>query len=211
LVKKILIISAIVSLVAGIIFIIEIISKLKLFNVLFNLEIPDILLLILIIAIFISLVFFNKKFQGLSPKKFKEILADNERITNHNKSIIESVNNIIAVNKKLKTEIEKTKEEFLQMLTKSKNETKDEEKLEPNDEIIFILDVLASQSDRTLEQDYLWEMYHSKFKEKRQADFQIIINDLDTNELIQETEYGEFEEIAWMILPLGIKYLKKNR
>jgi len=211
LVKKILIISAIVSLVAGIIFIIEIISKLKLFNVLFNLEIPDILLLILIIAIFISLVFINKKFQGLSPKKIKEMLADNERITNHNKSIIESVNNIIAVNKKLKTEIEKTKEEFLQMLTKSKNETKDEEKLEPNDEIIFILDVLASQSDRTLEQDYLWEMYHSKFKEKRQADFQIIINDLDTNELIQETEYGEFEEIAWMILPLGIKYLKKNR
>jgi len=71
-------------------------SKINLWESLLNLpvkiyhiKIPDFFLVILIIAIFISLVFINKKFQGWSPKKIREMLAEN---------------------KELKTKIEKTKE-----------------------------------------------------------------------------------------------------
>ena len=128
----------------------------------YHFKIPDFILAILIIAIILSLILINKKFQGLSPKKFKEMKA------------------------------EKVK------------------KLEPNIEIIFILDVLANQSDRTLEQRYLWDKYLLKFKEKKQSDFQIILNELENHYLIEETECGELGEICWFITTIGLTYLKKK-
>lgn len=188
----------------------------------YHIKIPDFLHVILIIAIFISLVFINKKFQGLSPNKFKEMLAENERIKKRNESLMESTNNIIAVNQGLKTEIEKirrenkaniekAKRELLQMSKESENETKKEEKLKPHDEIIFILDVLASQPTRVLEQRNLMDKYQLRFKPRMQADFQIILNDLEINGLIEEVECGHLGEIGWLILPSGIEYLKRNR
>ena len=88
----------------------------------YHIKIPDFFHVILLIAIFISLVFINKKYQGLSPNKFKEMLADNERIKNHNESLIKSANNIIAVNEELKTEIEKIRRENKADIEKAKKE-----------------------------------------------------------------------------------------
>jgi len=73
----------------------------------YHIKIPDFIILIFLLIIVIWLILINKKFQGLSPKKFKEMLAENERIKKHNDSIIKSANNIIMVNEELKTKIRK--------------------------------------------------------------------------------------------------------
>lgn len=204
-------------------------QKINLWESLFNLpvkiyhiKIPDFIILIFILIIVIWLILINKKFQGLSPKKFKEMLAENERIKKHNESLINSANNIIAVNEKLKTEIgkigrenkaeiERAKKELLQIFKERENKINKKEKLEPHEEIIFILNLLASQPNRVLKQRNLWDKYHLKYKGRKEADFQIILNDLDNENLIHETTYGDFGEIAWIITHMGIEYFKRNR
>jgi len=79
--KNILIISAIISMVGGAVYLIDrfkLDSKISnlvvtLVNGIINLKIPDSILAILIILIFIFLLLINKKFMGFSPNKIKEI------------------------------------------------------------------------------------------------------------------------------------------
>ena len=51
-------------------------------------------MIILLIVVFIYLILINKKFKGLSPEKFKEIKADNERIQRHNEKLIKTLINL---------------------------------------------------------------------------------------------------------------------
>ena len=178
-------------------------SKINLWESLLNLpvkiyhiKIPYFFLVILIIAIFISLVFINKKFQGLSSKKIKEMLADNERITNHNKSII-------AVNKELKTEIEKTKEE---------------KKLELNEEHYIILEALASSKDGCDPIEFIYAIFFKKkFKrEKGRIDFDLAIIELRRSNLITLgpgviEDYGESEEKVVCITDSGYACLRDRK
>jgi len=145
-------------------------SKINLLDSLLNLpvkiyhiKIPDFFLVILIIAIFISLAFINKKFQGWSPKKIREMLAENEE---------------------LKTEIEKTKEE---------------EKLELNEEHYIILETLASSEDECEPKESLYETY---FKKKGRAIFNLAISELKRSNLItlQKDVGADFFELGVEIL-----------
>lgn len=173
LVKKILIISAIVSLVAGIIFIIEIISKLKLFNVLFNLEIPDILLLILIIGLIWWLISSYNKFKKGLENNIGEVRKDFE---NHEGG-----------NVKFEKEMRENLAEIRKDLRKYFNQPKKNRMLRLNEEHYIILEALANSEDGCLLKQTLYLVFSKrKFKARKgRADFNLAISELKGSNLIE--------------------------
>lgn len=239
--KKIVTISAIVSMIAGGIFIGDFLLKLGIFNFLIKPAVRDVFLFLLIIGILIWTTSINKKTKKPASKEIGELRAPVNNMKRYNDKLRETVNKILSINRELGSSVEKVINENKQLRDENKkindliekkiSETKREmrrdleerlekiktepqqkkEVLKPNREIIFILNLLATQYDRTLKQATLWSMYKSTFKEKEESDFQIVLNELDTADLIFETECGDFGEICYKITTIGLKYLKQNK
>ena len=166
----------------------------------YHIKIPDFIILIFVLIIVIWLIFINKIFQGLSPKKFKEMLAENERIKKYNESLIKSANNIIAVNEELKAEIGK------------ENKINKKEKLdhEPNEEIILVLKTLAGNASRYTTRGGLNVVYKKTFERKSQADFNIVLSTLDASGQIKISRPPDSDEIIH-ITNNGLAYFNKHR
>ena len=169
----------------------------------YHIKIPDFIILIFVIIIVIWLILINKKFQGLSPKKFKEMLAENERIKKHNESLIKSANNIIAVNEELKTEIGKIGREI-------KINKKEKLESESNEEILFVLKTLAENASRYTTRGGLNVIYEKTFEGKNQADFNIVLATLDASGQINISRPLDSDEII-RITDNGILYYDKPR
>lgn len=92
-----------------------------------------------------------------------------------------------------------------EILARIHNAPKEYLKLEPNDEILFILETLANQRSQSMDWRDLESYYKKKFdKLKTQADYNIVINKLMTHRYIRLNEIAEPEE--YEITPKGLEY-----
>jgi hypothetical protein len=188
----------------------------------YRVKIGDVILLILIAVIIISLINMNKKFRGLNPDKFKEMKAHLERMQRHNEALMNSANNVIAINKELrnqndaikkdvidlKSEIgDKIKKELEQVLKKTEPELQ-KLKIAISKEHINILSCLASSQEDEVEKEILFGSYKDEFPQKDIKDFRIILNDLEEIELIRITSTMS-DEVYYEITSKGLFILKE--
>jgi DNA-binding PadR family transcriptional regulator len=84
------------------------------------------------------------------------------------------------------------------------------ERIEPNKEIIFILELLAKQQKRSMRNTALRNYYFKNFSNKKVIDFNIVWNRLQTGDLI--TEYrgspGYGRSYIYSITDRGVEYLR---
>lgn len=66
-----------------------------------QMAVPDFIFLLIIIVVLVILWKQQKRFKGLSPERFKEMLADNQRMQKRNDLLIETFNNAIKRNEKI--------------------------------------------------------------------------------------------------------------
>jgi biopolymer transport protein ExbB/TolQ len=104
----------------------------------YRLKIGDVILLILIAIIIISLINMNKKFRRLTPDKFKEMKADLERMQRNNEALMNSANNVIAINKELRSQNEAIKKSIINL--KSEIDDKIKKELE---QVLNLLELLV--------------------------------------------------------------------
>ncbi|MEN6559275.1 MAG: hypothetical protein ABFD52_00685 [Acidobacteriota bacterium] len=84
-------------------------------------------------------------------------------------------------------------------------------RLEPHEEIVFFLSLVASEANRSLAFRFIEPQYQRQFPRRSRVDFQVLINVLKTNNLVAEVEVGEFGEIGFEILEAGLIYLQRFR
>lgn len=115
--------------------------------------------------------------------------------------------------KKLDSVIKKKAEDIynkLLAMPKIKFERKKLERIEPNKEIIFILELLAKQQNRSMRNTALRNYYFKNFSNKKVIDFNIVWNRLQTGDLI--TEYrgspGYGRSYIYSITDRGVEYLR---
>jgi hypothetical protein len=84
-------------------------------------------------------------------------------------------------------------------------------RIEPHEEVIFILNLIASVPNRTLSLRVLEVGFMNKFKKNELSELQIVLNDLKEEGFISEIGVGEWQEIGFEIGSEGLKYLKQNR
>jgi hypothetical protein len=176
----------------------------KIADFLFQVEIGLLALILILFILVYSLNEKNKKLADqlkneLSDKNIKEILADNKRFIKLLDELRDKTNRIIKINETLRSENE--------VLSHLKISLKN---LEPKDEVLFILEILANIPNKTEKLGNLRVLYRQKFK-KEMSDLQIILNELEHLGFIEETECGEFGEICYSILSKGLQFLKHNR
>jgi hypothetical protein len=80
-------------------------------------------------------------------------------------------------------------------------------RLEPHDEVMFILNEFANQRDKKLHKDILRRKYFAAFKNKTEADFNIIWSRLEREGLICIFGY----DVCHSITGEGLDYLGRNR
>jgi hypothetical protein len=61
-------------------------------SIIWNFRVPDFILALSLFIIIIVLIIFRGRFDGLTIEKFKEMLADNQRMQKHNEMLIEQMN-----------------------------------------------------------------------------------------------------------------------
>lgn len=109
----------------------------------------------------------------------------------------------------IKGKAEDTYKKLLAM-PKMKFERKKLERIEPNKEIIFILELLAKQQSRSMRNSTLRNYYFKNFSNKKVIDFNIVWNRLQTGDLI--TEYraspGYGRSYIYSITDRGVEYLR---
>lgn len=83
-------------------------------------------------------------------------------------------------------------------------------RIEPNKEIIFILELLANQQKKSMRKTALSNYYFKEFSNKKVIDFNIVWNRLQTGDLI--TEYrgspGYGRSYIYSITDRGVEYLR---
>lgn len=113
--------------------------------------------------------------------------------------------------KKQYDKIDETKEEAEQILRHALSEGSQEgdkpKRLEPHDEVIFILNELANQRDERLHKDILRSKYFGMFKNKTEADFNIVWRKLEREELVGIYGYNSRHSITGE----GLDYLGRDR
>ena len=85
------------------------------FNKVLHFNIPDIVFIVSIIGILILVFRLNKKVRGLSPERFKELQADNQRMRDHINLLIEDFNNAIKRNEKIFEDYSTVKSHYPQL------------------------------------------------------------------------------------------------
>ena len=70
-------------------------------QILLKIKLPAIFFIIVIIPIILVLVNFNKRFKGLSDKRFKELFLNNQRMQRHNDQLVEQMNQFFKENEQL--------------------------------------------------------------------------------------------------------------
>lgn len=179
-------------------------STKKIADFLFQVEIGLLTLILILFILVYSLNEKNKKLADqlkneLSDKNIKEIRADNKRFIKLLDELRDKTNRIIKINETLRSENE--------VLSHLKISLKN---LEPKEEVLFILEILANISNKTEKLSNIEALYIQKFI-KEMSDLQIILNELEHLGFIEETECGEFGEICYFISSKGLQFLKHNR
>jgi len=188
----------------------------------YRVKIGDGILLIIIVAIIISLINMNKKFRRLTPDKFKEMKADLERMQHHNEELMNSANNVIAINKELKNQNDAIKKDIINLRSEIGDKIKKQleqalKKTEPelqkpkivkSKEHINILSCLASAQEDEVEKEILFRSFKSEFPQKDIKDFRIILNDLEEIEFIRITSMMS-DEVYYEITSKGLFFLKE--
>jgi len=172
-----------------------------------HMKTPDVFFLVSLIILVLLIIAPSKRFQGLSIERFKEMLADNQRMQRHNEQLIKDANELMNAYKPLSLEINQLKTGVEKILEEKANKP---EEPKPDEEIINLLCLLADRPNRTLELRYIKNDYR-KFPGKTMKDLQMLLNELATHGLIYETEYGDLGEIAFVITSAGLAYLKKHK
>lgn len=109
-------------------------------------------------------------------------------------------------NNKIKEEI---KNEIWPQIRELSNRYKEYEKLEPNEEICFILKLIANETEEEMLKSKVRAQYLHKFDDRNTADFNIVWNLLSIkNFIIDTTGYGgSYEEMPFKITNGGLQYL----
>jgi len=194
--KKIIIISGSVgSLITLAIVIIEFLLKIKILEKLFNLKIPDFVFLILILALLLWLIFISKKVK-------RPVKASEAYLKDKVKKIEEEINKIKEVSKPLKN---------IDLLRKKlgidTTPPKEEEELEPDSKILYILSFLGNKLDRDEQRDIVWEAYKSEFTFVDKLDFNMVINLLEKHNKIRLDNRKRIEYLG--ITSDGLEYLRQ--
>jgi len=176
----------------------------KITEFLFQIEIGLLALILILFKLVHSLNKENKNLTSqieneLSDKNIKEILVDNKSYIKLLGELKDKTNRIIKLNETFKSENE--------VLSHLKISLKN---LEPKEEVLFILEILAGIPNKTENVINIEDLYVQKFK-KEMPDLQIILNELEHLDFIEETECGEFGEIGYFISSKGLQFLKQKR
>jgi hypothetical protein len=61
-------------------------------SIIWNIKVPNIFFILVLVIIICTLVIFGRRFKWLTVEKFKEMLADNQRMQRHNDQLVEKMN-----------------------------------------------------------------------------------------------------------------------
>ena len=86
-----------------------------------------------------------------------------------------------------------------------------ESRIEPHEEVVYILYLLANQPGRAMKLRELEFYYMENFKPREHVDLQLVINKLELSHLIEEIGIGAMDELGYEILRNGLSYLERNR
>jgi len=96
-------------------------------------------------------------------------------------------------------------------VTEHTRECEGELRIEPHEEVVFFLTLLANQINRSMAFRFIDPQYMRQFAGKERADLQILINILERNGLIEKVAMGNLGEIGYTILTRGLTYFQRNR
>jgi hypothetical protein len=98
-------------------------------------------------------------------------------------------------------------------MAKIKLGSRELKRIEPHKEIMFILELLANQQNKSMAKTALSHYYLKNFSNKKVIDFNILWNRLETGDLIIEyrgsTGYGSSD--IYFITDEGLEYLRTFR
>jgi hypothetical protein len=83
--------------------------------------------------------------------------------------------------------------------------------IEPSEEVMFFLKLLANQVAKSMTFRVIEPDYRKRFPSKERADFQVLINNLEKAGLIEEIPMGTMMEIGYKLLREGLEYFQLNR
>lgn len=179
-------------------------SLIKWFRLLFKVSIPSIVPVLLCFLLLILIYLVWQKIESLSSKNINELLNDNHRLREINDKLRESANRIIS---RYEENLKKINE--MTNILNDKVELKVQERQKHRDEFYLILEELANEHNKSKAQRFLWSSFTKKFPQNHISDFQIILNELKTEKMIDDIEVGEWPEIGFYITEKGLQYLKK--
>ena len=109
-----------------------------------------------------------------------------------------------------KFEDEEIKKKIWPILRSISNRYKEYEKLEPNDEICFILKLIANEDEREMLESDVMTQYFYKFNDRNTADFNIVLDLLNIKKFIRDTTGygGSYGEMPFEITSDGFHYLR---
>jgi len=106
---------------------------------------------------------------------------------------------------------EKGKVFIFSEVTEHTRECAGELRIEPHEEVVFFLTLLANQINRSMAFRFIEPQYMRQFTGKERADLQVLINILERNGLIEKVAMGNLGEIGYTILTKGLTYFQRNR
>lgn len=86
-----------------------------------------------------------------------------------------------------------------------------ESRIEPHEEVIHILYLLANQPGGAMKLRELEFYYMNKFKPREHVDLQLVLNKLELSHLIEEIGIGAMDELGYEIHRKGLSYFEKYR
>lgn len=113
--------------------------------------------------------------------------------------------------RKLDTDVKKKGNEIFDELSHQGASIEPESRIESHEEAILILTFLANQLSKAMFVGDIETVYVKQFKSRERADFQILINRMEIEELIEETSIGTTSLLGYHILRKGLAYLEKHR
>lgn len=172
-------------------------------NILWTLDIPDVILSLFITILIITSLFLGRKLRFISLDKIKEIKSKNDFLINVNEDLRKDANEIIRL-------YDKTESDLKQIEKKTELFLIEKEKLESylgKDKIISILSYLANDMTGIIELDTLYHnSYRTKFPGKERSDYRAVLVFLKREGLVQYVPNNHKEKCA-MITDKGIEYL----
>jgi hypothetical protein len=174
----------------------------------FSIQIPDWIILTSIVFLFFLFgnmaVYFSKHSSG-SQENDSTLKAELEGFKKDYENYRKAIN-------KLETELREKIAEQGQTIALIYNSPYDHIKLEPTEEILFLLGLLAAEKEKSLTKSTLNGCFLTSYGRDKQAEYNILIDKLENYDFIRLPDLGySYEDPYYTITSKGLAYYERTR